>query len=125
MICCLFLQVQQREASLLGDREVLSCKFFYMLLKLFIHSFHQIPQLTVFTPPVTRLSRVQEMTRGNRYKTISWRFIESLEPPKVVHARCPDMVSKGNLYGQVTVRMHSKQVRVHSRNCSQLSSVII
>ncbi|KAM4611908.1 large ribosomal subunit protein mL45 [Polymixia lowei] len=50
-----------------------------------------------------------EMTRGNRYKTIRWRFIESLEPPKVVHARCPDMVSKGNLYGQVTLRMHSRQ----------------
>ncbi|XP_020775775.1 39S ribosomal protein L45, mitochondrial [Boleophthalmus pectinirostris] len=50
-----------------------------------------------------------EMTRGNRYKTIRWRFLESLEPPRVVHARCPDMVSKGNLYGQVTVRMHSKQ----------------
>ncbi|CAL9700982.1 unnamed protein product [Knipowitschia caucasica] len=50
-----------------------------------------------------------EMTRGNRYKTIRWKFIESLEPPRVVHARCPDMVSKGNLYGQVTVRMHSKQ----------------
>ncbi|XP_060905144.1 39S ribosomal protein L45, mitochondrial [Labrus mixtus] len=50
-----------------------------------------------------------EMTRGNRYKTIRWRFVESLEPPKVVHARCPDMVTKGNLYGQVTVRMHSKQ----------------
>ncbi|XP_029284224.1 large ribosomal subunit protein mL45 [Cottoperca gobio] len=50
-----------------------------------------------------------EMTRGNRYKTISWRFVESLEPPKVVHARCPEMVSKGNLYGQVTVRMHTKQ----------------
>ncbi|KAJ0033469.1 hypothetical protein NQD34_000576 [Periophthalmus magnuspinnatus] len=50
-----------------------------------------------------------ELTRGNRYKTIRWRFLESLEPPRVVHARCPDMVSKGNLYGQVTVRMHSKQ----------------
>ncbi|XP_028424277.1 large ribosomal subunit protein mL45 [Perca flavescens] len=50
-----------------------------------------------------------EMTRGNRYKSIRWRFIESLEPPRVVHARCPDMVTKGNLYGQVTVRMHSKQ----------------
>lgn len=50
-----------------------------------------------------------EMTRGNRYKTIRWKFLESLEPPKVVHARCPDMVTKGNLYGQVTVRMHSKQ----------------
>lgn len=57
-----------------------------------------------------------EMTRGNRYKTIRWRFVESLEPPKVVHARCPDMVTKGNLYGQVTVRMHSKQtVAIYDR----------
>uniref|UniRef100_A0A674F5E5 Large ribosomal subunit protein mL45 n=1 Tax=Salmo trutta TaxID=8032 RepID=A0A674F5E5_SALTR len=46
---------------------------------------------------------------GNRYKTLRWHFVESLEPPKVVHARCPDMVSKGNIYGQVTVRMHSRQ----------------
>ncbi|KAM6972745.1 large ribosomal subunit protein mL45 [Aplochiton taeniatus] len=50
-----------------------------------------------------------EMTRGNRSKTLRWRFLESLEPPRVVHARCPDMVSKGNLYGQVTLRMHSRQ----------------
>uniref|UniRef100_A0A1A8JWH2 Large ribosomal subunit protein mL45 n=1 Tax=Nothobranchius kuhntae TaxID=321403 RepID=A0A1A8JWH2_NOTKU len=50
-----------------------------------------------------------EMTKGNRYKTLRWRFVESLEPPRVVHARSPDMVTKGNLYGQVTVRMHSKQ----------------
>ncbi|XP_054635620.1 39S ribosomal protein L45, mitochondrial [Dunckerocampus dactyliophorus] len=51
-----------------------------------------------------------EMTRGNRYKTLRWRFVESLEAPRVVHARCPDMVTKGNLYGQVTVRMHSRQI---------------
>ncbi|KAJ8364959.1 hypothetical protein SKAU_G00137900 [Synaphobranchus kaupii] len=50
-----------------------------------------------------------EMVRGNRYKTLRWTFVESLEPPRVVQARCPDMVSKGNLYGQVTVRMHSRQ----------------
>ncbi|XP_026874083.2 39S ribosomal protein L45, mitochondrial [Electrophorus electricus] len=50
-----------------------------------------------------------EMVRGNRYKTLHWRFIESLEPPRIVHARCPDMISKGNLYGQVTIRMHSRQ----------------
>ncbi|XP_029950628.1 large ribosomal subunit protein mL45 [Salarias fasciatus] len=50
-----------------------------------------------------------EMTRGNRYRTIRWALVESLEPPRVVHARCPDMVTKGNLYGQVTVRMHSRQ----------------
>lgn len=50
------------------------------------------------------------MTRGNRYKTIRWTFVESLELPRVIHARCPEMVSKGNVYGQVTVRMHSRQV---------------
>ncbi|XP_051939318.1 39S ribosomal protein L45, mitochondrial [Hippocampus zosterae] len=50
-----------------------------------------------------------EMTRGNRYKTLRWRLVESLEAPRVVHARSPDMVTKGNLYGQVTVRMHSRQ----------------
>uniref|UniRef100_A0A671Q719 Large ribosomal subunit protein mL45 n=1 Tax=Sinocyclocheilus anshuiensis TaxID=1608454 RepID=A0A671Q719_9TELE len=41
-----------------------------------------------------------EMVRGHRYKTLRWCFIESLEPPRVVHARCPDMIRKGNLYGQ-------------------------
>ncbi|XP_043911288.1 39S ribosomal protein L45, mitochondrial [Protopterus annectens] len=51
-----------------------------------------------------------EMVRGNRYKTIHWKFVESLEPTRVVHARSSDMVNKGNIYGQVTVRMHSKQV---------------
>lgn len=56
------------------------------------------------------VNMVQEMVRGNRYKTLRWRFIKSLEPPRVVHARCPDMISKGNLYGQVTLRMHSRQV---------------
>ncbi|KAF7703695.1 39S ribosomal protein L45, mitochondrial isoform X1 [Silurus meridionalis] len=50
-----------------------------------------------------------EIVRGNRYKTLRWRFVESLEPPRLVHARCPDMITKGNLYGQVTIRMHSRQ----------------
>nr|XP_033774819.1 39S ribosomal protein L45, mitochondrial [Geotrypetes seraphini] len=50
-----------------------------------------------------------EMVRGNRYKTLRWSFVESLEPPRVVQVRCPDMVNKGNLYGQVTVRMYTRQ----------------
>ncbi|KAG8446885.1 hypothetical protein GDO86_014367 [Hymenochirus boettgeri] len=50
-----------------------------------------------------------EMVRGNRYRTLRWKFVESLEPPRLVQFRCPEMVSKGNLYGQVTLRMHSKQ----------------
>ncbi|XP_023680837.1 large ribosomal subunit protein mL45 [Paramormyrops kingsleyae] len=57
-----------------------------------------------------------EMVRGNRYRTLRWSFLESLEPPRVVHARCPDMVSKGNLYGQVTLRLHSRQtVAIYDR----------
>ncbi|XP_069490762.1 large ribosomal subunit protein mL45 isoform X2 [Ambystoma mexicanum] len=50
-----------------------------------------------------------EMVRGNRYRTIRWKFLESLEPSRVVQVRCPEMVNKGNLYGQVTVRMHTRQ----------------
>ncbi|NXF93176.1 RM45 protein, partial [Eubucco bourcierii] len=51
-----------------------------------------------------------DMVRGNRYKTIRWSFVESLEPPRVVHLRCDSVVSRGNLYGQVTVRMHTRQI---------------
>lgn len=50
-----------------------------------------------------------DMVRGNRYKTIRWKFLQSLEAPKIVHVRCPDMVSKGNVYGQVTLRFHTQQ----------------
>ncbi|NXQ65610.1 RM45 protein, partial [Quiscalus mexicanus] len=51
-----------------------------------------------------------DMVRGNRYRTIRWRFLESLEPPRVVHVRCESILNRGNLYGQVTVRMHSRQI---------------
>lgn len=43
-------------------------------------------------------------------KTINWRFIKSLEPPRVVHARCTDVISKDNIFGQVTVRFHTQQM---------------
>ncbi|NXB42978.1 RM45 protein, partial [Leucopsar rothschildi] len=51
-----------------------------------------------------------DMVCGNRYRTIRWRFVESLEPPRVVHVRCEGVMNRGNLYGQVTVRMHSRQI---------------
>lgn len=48
--------------------------------------------------------------RHNSYnKTIRWKFLESLEPPRVVHARCTDIISKENIFGQVTVRFHTRQ----------------
>ncbi|XP_047511304.1 probable 39S ribosomal protein L45, mitochondrial [Pieris napi] len=42
-------------------------------------------------------------------KTIRWKFLESLEPPRVVHARCTDVISKENIFGQITVRFHTRQ----------------
>lgn len=51
-----------------------------------------------------------EMMWNVKYKTIRWNFLKSLEPPRVVHARCTDVVSKENIFAQVTVRFHTQQV---------------
>merc|ERR1711879_8929 len=51
-----------------------------------------------------------EMMHMAQRKTIHWRFIKSLEPPRVVHARHTEIVSKDNMFGQVTVRFHTQQV---------------
>ena len=51
-----------------------------------------------------------EMMFMTKRKTIRWKFIKSLEPPKVVHARHAEIVSKENMFGQVTVRFHTQQV---------------
>ncbi|XP_038606082.1 39S ribosomal protein L45, mitochondrial [Tachyglossus aculeatus] len=50
-----------------------------------------------------------KMAEETKLKTVRWRFVESLEPPRVVQVRCSDTVSAGNVYGQVTVRMHTRQ----------------
>lgn len=50
-----------------------------------------------------------EMMHNVKDKTIRWRFIKSLEPPHVIHARCTDIITKENIFGQVTVRFHTQQ----------------
>lgn len=50
-----------------------------------------------------------EMMHNVRNKTVRWKFIKSLEPPKVIHARCTEMISKENVFGQITVRFHTQQ----------------
>jgi large subunit ribosomal protein L45 len=50
------------------------------------------------------------MTHTLTKRTFRWNFIESIEPPRVVHVRTTEMLAKTNLYAQVTVRMHTKQV---------------
>lgn len=51
-----------------------------------------------------------EMMHNVSDKTIRWKFLKSLEPPRVVHARCTDIISKENIFGQVTVRFHTQQI---------------
>jgi large subunit ribosomal protein L45 len=58
---------------------------------------------------VTELAYPQ-MMNNVRDKTIHWRFLQSLEPPRVVHARCTDVITKENIFGQVTVRFHTQQI---------------
>nr|CAD7609516.1 unnamed protein product [Timema genevievae] len=43
-------------------------------------------------------------------KTIHWKFIQSLEPPRMVHARCTDVITKENVFSQITVRFHTQQI---------------
>ncbi|XP_046972225.1 probable 39S ribosomal protein L45, mitochondrial [Vanessa cardui] len=50
-----------------------------------------------------------EFRHNSLLKTIRWKFLDSLEPPRVVHARCTDIVSKENIFAQVTVRFHTRQ----------------
>lgn len=41
--------------------------------------------------------------------TIRWKFLGSIEPPRVVHARQTHLVAKENIFAQITVRMHTQQ----------------
>ena len=51
-----------------------------------------------------------EMMANTKGKSIYWDFVKSLDPPHVVQVRCQDVISKGNVFAQVTVRFHSQQI---------------
>ncbi|KAG8186390.1 hypothetical protein JTE90_026808, partial [Oedothorax gibbosus] len=50
-----------------------------------------------------------EMMENVANKTIVWKFLQSLEPPRVVHVRVTEMLSKDNLFAQLTLRFHTQQ----------------
>ncbi|XP_041372267.1 probable 39S ribosomal protein L45, mitochondrial [Gigantopelta aegis] len=51
-----------------------------------------------------------EMVFGLENKTFRWTFVESIEPPRVTQVRTQEMFGKDNLFAQITVRMHTKQI---------------
>lgn len=50
------------------------------------------------------------MTHDVANKQIKWQFIKSLEPARIVHVRETALVTKINVFAQVTVRLHTQQV---------------
>ncbi|XP_076231377.1 mitochondrial ribosomal protein L45 [Calliopsis andreniformis] len=51
-----------------------------------------------------------QMIHNVKNKTIHWKFLESLEPARIVHARCTYLITKQNVFAQVTVRFHTQQI---------------
>lgn len=51
-----------------------------------------------------------KMLQGLDKKTVNWEFIESIEPPRTVQMFTGPMMHQDNLYAQVTVRFHTKQI---------------
>lgn len=49
------------------------------------------------------------MTHNLDRQTLKWEFVESIEPPKVVHVTCEELFVKEIYMAQVTVRLHTKQ----------------
>lgn len=72
------------------------------LLKNFVENEDRLLQLTTEKAFV-------EMTNGLDLRTVEWKFHGSIEPPRVVYVRAEEVMSKSNLYGQVTVRFHTQQ----------------
>ncbi|XP_011633415.1 probable 39S ribosomal protein L45, mitochondrial isoform X2 [Pogonomyrmex barbatus] len=51
-----------------------------------------------------------KMTHNMMDKTMHWKFLESLEPARLVHARTLDILTKENVFAQLTVRFHTQQI---------------
>lgn len=58
---------------------------------------------------VTELA-YSKMWVNMRYKTMRWKWIEPLEQTVVKHLITREMVNKSDMFAQVTVRLHSKQI---------------
>jgi large subunit ribosomal protein L45 len=54
------------------------------------------------------------MTDNMEKRTVRWKFLGSLEPPRVVHCRCEETKQiTDTIFAQVTVRMHTQQVEYY------------
>lgn len=54
-----------------------------------------------------------EVMHNIHNKTIRWKYIRDIELPRVVQARCTEIITKENIFAQVTVRFHTQQVLIY------------
>ena len=53
---------------------------------------------------------VQSLKEEFENKRFVWKMVEDVERPRVVSAKIAPLMDKDNLYAQLVVRMHTKQV---------------
>ncbi|CAG9761216.1 unnamed protein product [Ceutorhynchus assimilis] len=51
-----------------------------------------------------------EIIHNTNNKTINWQYIKDIEMPRIVHARHTNVITRDNIFAQVTVRFHTKQI---------------
>jgi large subunit ribosomal protein L45 len=51
-----------------------------------------------------------EMSYNLHNKLLLWKFVKSLEPTRVVHARCTSLITDSNIFAQITARLHTQQI---------------
>lgn len=51
-----------------------------------------------------------EVVHNIQNKTIHWKYLDTIELPRIVHARYTDVITKENIFAQITVRFHTKQL---------------
>ncbi len=49
-----------------------------------------------------------------KYKTLKWELVEYIDSPKISHLTTREMTSKTEVFAQITVRFHTKQVKFNS-----------
>lgn len=85
--------------------------FIDLASELYVRSYESLlqPDSDVMSEYFTERA-LPEVMDNIKNKTIHWKYIKSVESPRVAHVRCSEVVSKENQFAQITVRFHSQQV---------------
>ena len=58
-----------------------------------------------------------------KYKTLKWKLVEYIEKPKISHIVQRELSDSSELFAQITVRFHSKQVNFSTHKILNMSPI--